>query len=124
MEEEQNNWFNEQNNENVDGDKNELQFDENDLFGVVKPVIDESDRFLGRIPGKKARIRIIANGKGDETMEEPVQQFQGLSKCFLSKFYLCTRTIWIIVVSNNRGNFIKLNPHFIKSNWDIWDKYE
>ena len=77
LKEDQNDWFNGENNDNVDGDKNDLFNNENnDLFGVVKPAIDESDRFLGRIPGKKARIKIIANGQGDETMEEPEVQIR------------------------------------------------
>ena len=73
----ENDWFNEENNDNVDGDKNELFGDnDNDLFGVVKPAIDESDRFLGRIPGKKSRIKIFANDQGDEVMEEPENGIQ------------------------------------------------
>ena len=77
LKEDQNDWFNGENNDNVDGDKNDLfNNDNNDLFGVVKPAVDESDRFLGRIPGKKARIKIIANGQGDETMEEPEVQIR------------------------------------------------
>ena len=36
----------------------------------------QSDRFLGRIPGKKACIKIIANGQGDKTLEEPEVQIR------------------------------------------------
>ena len=42
----------------------------------MKPAIDESDRFLGRIPGKKSRIKIFANDQGDEVMEEPENGIQ------------------------------------------------
>ena len=75
----QNSWFNKENNDNVDGDKTILENDkwvnpkvnllnndhsDENMLGVVKPEVDEMERFLGRNPERKPKIRILANDMG------------------------------------------------------------
>lgn len=73
----QNSWFNKENNDNVDGDKTVLENDNwvdpkvnidhnnfENMHGVVKQEVGEMDRFLGRNPERKPKIRILANDMG------------------------------------------------------------
>ena len=64
------NWFDPNNNDNVDGNKAILDDWNNDdqdieedkeMLGVVKPEVSDMDRFLGRIPDRKPKMRILAN---------------------------------------------------------------
>ena len=63
-------WFDANNNDNVEGDQAMLDDwldDDNDqdtMLGVVEPDINEDDRFLGRIPNAKPKMRIFGNDKG------------------------------------------------------------
>ena len=76
----QNSWFNKENNDNVDGDKTMLENDNwvdpkvnidhnnfENMHGVVKQEVGEMDRFLGRNPERKPKIRILANDMGKKS---------------------------------------------------------
>ena len=65
---EQENWFDPNNNDNVDGNKailddwnNEDIEEDVEMLGVVKPEVSDMDRFLGRLPDRKPKMRILAN---------------------------------------------------------------
>ena len=64
---EQENWFDPNNNDNVDGNKAILDDwngdieDDKEMLGVVKPDVSDMDRFLGRLPDRKPKMRILAN---------------------------------------------------------------
>ena len=59
----ENDWFGEDNVDNMEGDQRVLDnfIDEDALFGVVKPLINEEDQFLGRNAHKKPRLKFFAN---------------------------------------------------------------
>ena len=41
-----------------------LQENNNEMLGVVKAEVNDMDRFLGRVPERKPKMRILANNMG------------------------------------------------------------